>query len=80
MCEIIEQYLLGKYSQVIAEQWRSHINLLLNCTDFASRFPDYLAYDIHLQQAYVHEYGKFCPDEFQWLIWDADETTYRLCT
>ena len=77
MCEIIERYLPGKYSQVIAEQWRSHTNLLLNRTDFASRFPDYLAYDIRLRQAYVHEYGKFRPDEFQWLVWDAVKDEQR---
>jgi hypothetical protein len=71
MCEIIERYLPGRYSKVIADQWHLHAEWLLAKSDFAQNFSTYLTYDIHLRQAYVHDYALFRPDKFQWVMWDA---------
>ena len=71
MCEIIEHYLPGHYSKVVADQWRLHAECLLAKSDFAPNFSAYLAYDIRLRQAYVHDYALFHPDVFQWAMWDA---------
>jgi hypothetical protein len=71
MCEIVERYLPGRYSKAVADQWRLHAERLLAKSDFAQNFSAYLAYDIRLRQAYVHDCALFHPDEFQWAMWDA---------
>jgi hypothetical protein len=77
VCEIVERYLPGRYSSVIADQWRLHAERLLAKSDFAMNFTAYLAYDIRLRQAYVHDYEHFWPDEFQWAMWDAVKDEQR---
>jgi hypothetical protein len=77
MCEIVKRYLPGRYSKAIADQWRLHAEWLLAKSNFAQNFSTYLAYDIRLCQAYVHDYALFCPDEFQWVMWDAVKDEQR---
>jgi len=77
MCEIIERYLPGRYSRAVADQWRLHAERLLAKSDFAQNFSAYLAYDIRLRQAYVHDYALFRPDEFQWAMWDTVKDEQR---
>jgi hypothetical protein len=77
MCKIVEQYLPGHYSKTIADQWRLHAEPLLAKSNFAQNFSTYLAYNIHLCQAYVHDYMLFWPDEFQWAMRDAVKDEQR---
>ena len=71
MCDNIECYLPRPYSKTIADQWHLHAEQLLGKSDFVLNFCTYLAYDIHLHQAYVHDFRLFCLDKFQWAMWDA---------
>jgi hypothetical protein len=77
MCDIIQRYLPGRYSAAIADQWRVHADHLLARSDFATNFSAYLAYDICLRQAYVHDFRLFCLDEFQWAMWDTIKDEQR---
>jgi len=68
---------ITKDKRTITDQWRLHAERLLAWSDFAQNFAAYLAYDICLHQAYIHDHSLFHPDEFQWALWDAVKDDQR---
>ena len=69
LCNLIESHLLSPDKRAIADAFRSHFTTITRCSDFSSRFPLYVQYDIRIRELYVQQSSHFSPALFHQEVW-----------